>query len=82
MSREKQDEWKRTQLRIPHDQYEAVMVYAEKNNLSLNSAMLELMERGLKPIKHLDLIEEKMEISDSVIDSIADKVVERLNKKP
>ncbi|MDR6542982.1 hypothetical protein ABIC56_002957 [Acinetobacter bereziniae] len=82
MSREKQDEWKRTQLRIPHDQYEAVMVYAEKNNLSLNSAMLELMERGLKPIKHLDLIEENMGISDSVIDSIADKVVERLNKKP
>lgn len=47
MSREKQDEWKRTQLRIPHDQYEAVMVYAEKNNLSLNSAILDLIDKGL-----------------------------------
>ncbi|MHA3105391.1 hypothetical protein [Acinetobacter sp. ANC 3791] len=43
-----QDDWKRTQIRMPQEQYEAVMSYAEKNNLSLNTAMLELMDLGLK----------------------------------
>lgn len=43
-----QDDWKRTQLRMPQEQYEAVMRYAEKNNLSLNTAILELMDTGLK----------------------------------
>ncbi|HCU74632.1 hypothetical protein IIQ44_20260 [Acinetobacter oleivorans] len=41
-----QDEWKRTQIRIPQDQYDAIVEYAEKNNLSLNTAMLDLMEKG------------------------------------
>ncbi|MGC0293079.1 hypothetical protein ACPIMS_18545 [Acinetobacter baumannii] len=41
-----QDEWKRTQIRIPQDQYDAIVDYAEKNNLSLNTAMLDLMEKG------------------------------------
>lgn len=43
-----QDDWKRTQVRMPQEQYEALMSYAEKNNLSLNTAMLELMDLGLK----------------------------------
>ncbi|MEB4802177.1 hypothetical protein QR556_14540 [Acinetobacter soli] len=43
-----QDDWKRTQVRMPQKQYEALMNYAEKNNLSLNTAMLELMDLGLK----------------------------------
>ncbi len=47
MSREKQDDWKRTQIRMPQDQYDDVVKYAEQNNLSLNSAMLELIEKGL-----------------------------------
>lgn len=42
-----QDDWKRTQVRIPQDKYELLMTYAERNNLSLNTAMLELMEVGL-----------------------------------
>lgn len=42
-----QDDWKRTQLRIPFNQYDAVTKYAIENNLSLNSAMLELIEKGL-----------------------------------
>lgn len=29
-----QDEWKRTQIRIPQYQYDAIVDYAEKNNLS------------------------------------------------
>ena len=43
-----QDDWKRTQVRMPQEQYEVLMSYAEKNNLSLNTAMLELMDLGLK----------------------------------
>ncbi|TCB36828.1 hypothetical protein E0H82_03720 [Acinetobacter sp. ANC 4910] len=43
-----QDDWKRTQVRMPQEQYEELMSYAEKNNLSLNTAMLELMDLGLK----------------------------------
>lgn len=48
MSREKQEDWKRTQVRIPQDQYDDIVSYAENNELSLNSAMLELMENGIK----------------------------------
>lgn len=43
-----QDDWKRTQIRMPQDQYETLMHYAEQNNLSLNTAMIELIELGLK----------------------------------
>lgn len=43
-----QDDWKRTQVRMPQEQYESLMDYAEKNNLSLNTAMLELMDLGFK----------------------------------
>lgn len=43
-----QDDWKRTQVRMPQEQYEELMSYAEKSNLSLNTAMLELMDLGLK----------------------------------
>ncbi|WP_151828394.1 hypothetical protein [Acinetobacter oleivorans] len=42
-----QDDWKRTQVRMPQDQYEAIMEYAEKNNVSLNTAMINLMDKGL-----------------------------------
>lgn len=48
MSREKQEEWKRTQIRIPENLYDEVTRYADKNDLSFNSAMLELMEKGLQ----------------------------------
>lgn len=41
-----QEGWKRTQVRMPQEQYEAIMHYAERNNLSLNTAMLELMDAG------------------------------------
>lgn len=43
-----QDDWKRTQVRMPQEQYEELMSYAEQSNLSLNTAMLELMDLGLK----------------------------------
>lgn len=45
-----QDEWKRTQIRIPKDIYDSLVEYAERNNLSLNTAMLELMDKGLSTL--------------------------------
>lgn len=50
MSKEKQDDWKRTQIRIPIGLYEDVAQHAEQHNLSLNYAMLELMDRGIHSI--------------------------------
>ena len=46
-----QDDWKRTQVRMPQDLYSDLMQYAEKNNISLNSAMIELMDKGLETAK-------------------------------
>ncbi len=43
-----QDEWKRTQIRIPQDQYDDIIAYAENKEISLNTAMIELMDNGLK----------------------------------
>lgn len=43
-----QDEWKRTQIRIPQDQYDDIVTYAENKDISLNTAMIELMDNGLK----------------------------------
>ncbi len=42
-----QDDWKRTQVRMPQEQYEAIVEYAAEHDLSLNSAMIELMDKGL-----------------------------------
>ena len=65
-----QDDWKRTQVRMPQEQYQAIMKYAEQNNLSLNTAMLELMDKGLSgPSDELmlakvhELTEEVLELS-------------------
>lgn len=44
-----QDDWKRSQVRMPQEQYDRIMDYAEKKNISLNTAMLELMDKGLNP---------------------------------
>ena len=70
MNREKQDNWKRTQLRMPFDQYDAISEYANKNNLSLNTAILELANKGLASNEPNNLSLE-----------IAEKVVELLQKK-
>ena len=43
-----QDDWKRTQVRMPQEQYDDLVVYAESKDISLNTAMIELMDHGLK----------------------------------
>ncbi len=66
-----QEDWKRTQLRMPQEQYQTVAGYAEKNNLSLNSAILELLEKAVD-------LDSDVSVSDSSITKIADKVIERI----
>lgn len=46
-----QDDWKRTQIRIPQDQYDDIVAYAEEKEISLNTAMIELMDNGLKVVE-------------------------------
>lgn len=64
-----QDDWKRTQIRIPLDLYDAIVSYAETHSLpSINSAMLELMNEGIEFSKmyseknELDYLNEIIEI--------------------
>ena len=59
MRREKQGDWKRTQVRMPQDQYDDVVKYAEQSNLSLNSAMLELMGKGLEYVEKFSIDNEE-----------------------
>ena len=66
-----QEDWKRTQIRMPQEQYQTVIDYAEKNNLSLNSAVLELLDKALD-------LDNSVNVNDQSITKIADKVVERL----
>ena len=66
-----QEDWKRTQIRMPQEQYQTVVDYAEKNNLSLNSAVLELLDKALDS-------DSAVNVNDQSITKIADKVVERL----
>lgn len=53
-----QDEWKRTQLRMPQEQYQAIVDYAKDNNISLNSAILDLIDKGLKPSEQNELFQQ------------------------
>lgn len=89
-----QENWKRTQVRLPPDVHDELIAYAEQNNLSLNSAMIELMVKGLK-IKEqgsslglgsyqgasLGLPPYPGEDISKLTDEIADKVVERLKEQ-
>lgn len=44
---ENQDTWKRSQIRLPHSLYNAVNVYAQQENRSLNNTLLLLLDKGL-----------------------------------
>ncbi|BAV11066.1 hypothetical protein SKB0120_04690 [Moraxella osloensis] len=48
-----QDDWKRTQVRMPQPLYEAVNEYAKNKDFSLNTAMIDLMNKALinKPVE-------------------------------
>lgn len=70
-----QEDWKRTQIRMPQEQYQTVVDYAEKNNLSLNSAVLELLDKALDS-------DSAVNVNDQSISKIADKIVELIKKAP
>lgn len=72
-----QDEWKRTQIRIPTTLYEEIAEHAKKDNLSLNTAMLDLIEKGLdkkdisidsKTLDKFQSLNEKIEKLTKLID--------------
>lgn len=72
-----QDEWKRTQIRIPATLYEEIAEHAKKDNLSLNTAMLDLIEKGLdkkdisidsKTLDKFQSLNEKIEKLTKLID--------------
>lgn len=78
MSKEKQDDWKRTQVRMPQGQYDAVMRYAEENNLSLNTAMLDLMDKGLNH-RYADSTVMTFEQYKNVIDESMEKYMKAMH---
>lgn len=53
-----QDTWKRSQVRLPPSLHQAVVEYANDNNMSLNTAIVELLDNGLmnSPTDQTDLL--------------------------
>lgn len=74
VSRVVQKDWKRTQLRLPSSHYEAVLAYADSNNLSINSAILELIDKAL-----LNNSSQSQVLNEAFADLVARKVFD-LNK--
>lgn len=80
----------RTQIRIPPELHARLAEEAQKNESSLNDAMIFYIELGFKyqaenakepqrtPRIYQEFIEEKISISDQTIEQIATKVAERL----
>lgn len=58
----KQDDWKRTQLRLPTDMHEKLSNYAEINGLSQNAAILQILEKVLNS----DIAVSKLTIVESL----------------
>lgn len=67
MKHPNQDNWKRTQVRMPQEQYQLVVNYANDNNMSLNSAIIDLVDKGLQPT---DLTQAKLDQILTEIQSI------------
>lgn len=51
-----QDDWKRTQVRMPQELYQLVVDYANDNKMSLNSAIIDLVDKGLQPSDQTNLL--------------------------
>ena len=79
-----QDSWKRTQFRIPQDLYIAIVEYAKVNNLSLNSAMIYLIEKGMEKVEDVDIhtptdkITLQLIKANAEIEALLDLKIERL----
>ncbi len=44
-----QKDWTKTQLRLPPDLYPLIKQYAKDNDLSMNTAFIELLKHALNP---------------------------------
>ena len=44
-----QKDWTKTQVRLPPDLYPFIKQYAKDNDLSMNTAIIELLKKSLKP---------------------------------
>ena len=44
-----QKDWTKTQVRLPPDLHPLVKQYAKYNDLSMNTAIIELLKKSLKP---------------------------------
>lgn len=63
-----QDDWKRTQVRMPQEQYQAIVDYANNNNMSLNSAIIDLINKGL--LSEQDFVDDKLDLILKEIQSL------------
>lgn len=63
-----QDTWKRSQIRLPPSLYQAITEYAEKHNLSLNTALIELANKGL--LSEQDFVDDKFDLILKEIQSL------------
>lgn len=63
-----QDNWKRSQVRLPQPLYDDVFNYAEQHGISLNQAMIELLDKGLlSNIKHDETIQDWRELAHELM---------------
>lgn len=70
-----QDDWKRTQVRMPQDTYERLSLFAQANKLSLNSALISLIENSLDNQANNQKSEKQLQI-----ENVYEKVEKLLNK--
>ena len=91
-----QEDWKRSQIRIPPELRARLVEEAHKNESSLNDAMIFYIEQGFKyqaenppqtqepqrtPQRYSDFIHDVIGVNEKMIEQIADKVAERLKEK-
>lgn len=62
-----QDNWKRSQVRLPKPLYDDIFEYAKKHGISLNQAIIELLDKGLLlGNKHNQEIQDWRELSNEL----------------
>lgn len=72
-----QKDWTKTQLRLPPDLHPLVKQYAKDNDLSMNTAIVELLKQALKPpaqtispvgISHVSIEQRLDELAQEITD--------------
>ncbi|WP_151711254.1 hypothetical protein [Acinetobacter junii] len=88
-----QEDWKRTQVRMPKELYEDLVKYAEEKSISLNTAMITLMTEGMIKVDKVDAADgmglppysttNKLNglTSKEFLDYLAENIAKRLKEK-